>query len=178
MRKKLQLVGFFVLILIVSLTSIAAAPDKTGKLKVDEQDYDMEAGQLIIQMSCKFGVATAGEHANFMVRTELTIKAGADSYDLAGERNITKAEGATKDADNFIAIEPITVLWDSQGFTGYADVATRVSLVGPNGNIQGAPVIQVSTVKIEAPSTTQECPECGEEIPLEYSECPECGAEL
>ena len=175
MKKKLQLVGFFVLVLIVSLTSIAAASDKTDKLKVDEQNYDIEAGQFIIQMSSKFGIATAGEHANFTVRTELTIKAGANSYDLSGERGITKVEGAVKDQDGFIAIEPIKVLWDSQGFTDYADVATRVSLVGPNGKVIGDAIVQVSTVKIESLGT---CPECGAEVPPEYSECPECGEEL
>ena len=60
-------------------------------------------------MSCKFGIATAGEHAGFKVATTLQIVAGGTTSEAKGESEITKVEGAIKDADGFSAIELIRI---------------------------------------------------------------------
>ena len=82
-----------ILAMLMSLFTMGPAADKAEKLKVDNHDWDRDGQEFVIGLSCQFGTATAGEHADFMVRTELTIKKDdGNPYDLAGERDIKKVE--------------------------------------------------------------------------------------
>jgi hypothetical protein len=142
--------------MLMSLFTMGPAADKAEKLKVDNQGWDREGEQFVIGLSCQFGIATAGEHADFMVRTELAIKKDdGNTYDLAGERDIKKVEGAEKDADNFIATEPIRIEWDRDGgnFTGEATVTVTTSLIGPSGKQVGDSITKVfEGIDIQPPS--------------------------
>ena len=137
-------------LLLVLFVSVLFAPpnEKAEKLRHDDTSWDNEGACFTLSMLCKFGQATAGEHANFTVRTTLVIKAGGNTYTLYGERNIQKVEGASKDADGFIAIEPTTIAWDRQGFTGDAGVTTSLQLIGPSGKPIGEPVIDWRTIEL------------------------------
>jgi hypothetical protein len=107
-------------------------------------------------LSCHFGPATAGEHADFKVQTELAIVAGGNSYDLDAERNIQKVEGAVKDADNFIVIEPLRVYWpEGESFKGVAAVTGSTSLVGPSGKVQGDAVVSSGRVLVNIPGSPE-----------------------
>jgi len=142
---------------------MAPAPDKAGKLKVDENTWDSEGGefgQFVVSMSSQFGAATAGECADFKVGATMTIKAGEKAYDLAGERGIAKVDGAVKDADNFIAIEPLRIDW-IKGIIleGDVSVTAEVYLLGPSGKVIGHPVFTTPTiVKIEGPEPCEDPP--------------------
>lgn len=151
MKKALLTVG----IILVALSIMAPATDKAERLKVDDQDWDREGAQFVVSMSCKFGIANAGEHANFTTRTKLTIVAGGKTYTEEGTGGIAKVAGATKDADGYIAIEPTKIAWDRQGFTGDAGVTTSLTLVGPNGNTMGDAVVTITTVRIEEPPSVK-----------------------
>jgi hypothetical protein len=136
-----------------ALFTMAPAPDKAEKLRYEDTDWDRDVQQFVIKMSCKFGIATAGEHANFTTQTELTIVAGGKTYTLEATNGIAKVAGATKDEDNYVPIEPTTITWDRAGgtFEGNATVTASVSLVSPSGNVQGDAVVATQTVKIEPP---------------------------
>jgi hypothetical protein len=149
MKKVLLTIG----IILVALAVIAPAPEKAEKLKFDQNDWDRENQQFVVSMLCKFGIATAGEHADFTTKTTLTVdtNTGGDPYTLTASNGISKVEGAEKDADGYIAIEPTTIAWDPKGFTDNAKVTASVSLVGPSGTVQGDPVVVTEEVKIEGP---------------------------
>ncbi len=55
---------------------------------------------------------------------------------------MVKAEGAEKDADGYIEIEPQKIDWDKDGdpFSGFATVEATTQLVNPNGNPIGEPI--------------------------------------
>ena len=145
---------FTICIILVALSVMAPAPDKAEKLKVDDNTWDSEGGefgfgQFVVSMSSQFGAATAGERADFKVGAKLTVEAGDKPYDLAGDRGIQKVDGAVKDADNFIAIEPLRIDWiEGESFDGVAFVTYSVSLYGPNGKVMGDPVSTTTEVKI------------------------------
>jgi hypothetical protein len=149
MKKALLTIG----IILVALAIMAPAPDKAEKLKVDNHDYARDAGQFVISMSCMFGIATAGEHANFTTRTVLTFEADGVPHTLQGTGGINKVDGATKDADGYIAIEPLTIGWDRNGgtFSGVVSVVATTQLVGPSGKDQGEAVVTYPDVTIELP---------------------------
>ena len=135
--------------LLLSLFTMGPAPDKTGKLRHDDTSWDRDAGQFVVSMSCKFGIATAGEHAGFTARTTLVINTGGDPLTVTSETAIQKAEGAQKGADGYIAIEPTNIQWDRGGFAGTASVETSIELVNPSGNVMGDAVTSVTDITIE-----------------------------
>ena len=145
--RKTVLLACLLLVLLVSVL-FAPPPEKAEKVRIDSVTWDRDPAQFIVKLSCPFGTATAGEHANFTVRTELTIDAGGTIYTEKDESNIQKVEGASKDADGYVAIEPTKIAWDRQGFTGDAGVTTSLQLIGPSGKPMGEPVIDWRTVDI------------------------------
>ena len=151
MKKALLIIG----IILVTLTIMAPDTSKAEKLKIDNQDWDRDPAQFIVKLSCQFGAATAGEHADFKVGATMTVKAGEKTYDLAGERGIQKVDGAVKDADNFIAIEPLRIDWiEGKDFEGIAFVTFSVSLVGPSGNSVGT-TTETHTIFILGPASVR-----------------------
>ena len=87
----------------------------------------------------------------------MTIKEG-EGYDLAGERGIQNVDGAVKDADNFIAIEPLGIDWATMpdNFEGPVTVIAEVYLKGPSGKVIGHPVFTTWDVEIEDPDPCEE----------------------
>ena len=141
-------------LLFIICASVLFAPpvEKAEKLRHEDNGWDKDGQQFVISMSCKFGQATAGEHANFTVRTELTINAAGKTYQKTGVSGIQKVEGATKDADGFVKIEPTTIKWDSEGFEGVAKTEASINLIGPSGKPIGDAVTTKKDVLIEPPS--------------------------
>lgn len=148
MKKVLLTLG----IILIALSIMAPAPDKAEKLKHEGNGWDREGQQFVIKMFCKFGIATAGEHANFTTLTELTINAGEKTYYLESiGDNIQKVAGADNDADGYIEIEPTKIAWDREGFEGVAKTEASITLLSPSGNVMGDAVIGVDDVTIEPP---------------------------
>ena len=151
MKGKTIAVVVLSLAMLMSLFTMGPAPDKTEKLRHDDTSWDSVGQQFVVSMSCKFGIATAGEHAGFTARTTLVINTGGDPETVTGETVIQKADGAQKDADGYIAIEPTYIQWDRGGFAGTASVESSTELVNPSGNVMGDAVTSVTDIIIEPP---------------------------
>jgi len=120
----------------------APPSEKAEKIRVDDVTWDDSSQEFIVQLSAKFGLAQAGENANFEVCTTLSISdASGNSVGTAGPActPLQKLEGATKDSDGFIALEPTRVGWDRNGgtFTGSASVSATTELKSPSGGTVG-----------------------------------------
>jgi hypothetical protein len=141
MRRKLIAALLTAVMLLTGFSGMAlAVGDKAEKLHHDNTGWDKESQAFVVTMSCKFGIATAGEHAGFTISTDLLITDGIDVFHYDNNvRGIAIVEGATKDADGYIEIEPQTIGWDRDGgsFTGQASVTVTTSLIGPGGKKVG-----------------------------------------
>lgn len=125
--------------------------DKAEKLRYDENGWEKDGQQFVIQMSSKFGIATAGEHAGFKATTDLTIHAAGKTYQEKGECIIQKDPTAEKDADGYIRIQPTYIKWDREGFEGIAKTEASINLLNPAGSVMGDAVTGVDDVTIEGP---------------------------
>jgi len=174
MRRILIAGSLMAVMLLIGFSGMAlAVDDKSEKLRHDSTVWDRDGQAFVVTMSCKFGIATAGEHAGFTVRTDLLITDGIYAYHCnnnVGE--ISKVAGATKDADGYIKIEPQTIGWDRDGgsFTGQASVAVTTSLIGPGGKKVGRSIatvfegIDIQPSNGGPPGTTEITSVCNEVI--------------
>jgi len=99
-------------LLLVLLVSVLFAPpnEKAEKVRIDSLTWDGTGQQFELEMSCKFGMATAGEHADFKVGTTLLIDIGDGTTSTAeAETAIRKEPGATKDGDGYVKIDSLEV---------------------------------------------------------------------
>jgi hypothetical protein len=110
----------------ITTASLAESDENASKLKIEGLSWDKTNQGFVVALSLNFGLATAGEHADFLIATTLKIDAHGISVTLNGESAIKKAEGAIKDSENMIRIESIIIPWDrlmaGQKFTGLVDV--------------------------------------------------------
>ncbi len=151
-------------IILIALAVMAPNPEKAERLKVNDHDWDSEKKVFTIDMSCQFGMATAAEaNGKFTVLVDLDIfdydQNGWD-YDVGGEFGIYKVDGAQKDADNFISIEPASVSWngDDDG-SGNFKVDVSLTLVGPSGNALSTTTVRDALVV--PPTGGGPCEACG-----------------
>jgi len=130
-----------VLILSVGLSQdvFAPPPEKAEKIHIDDTSWDDESQTFTISHSAQFGMASAGENTDFTASTALTLDLGGTSVTLTGERDLKKVDGATKDSDNMIAIEPTVIPWDRNGgtFSGTASVTASSQIINPSGGTVG-----------------------------------------
>jgi hypothetical protein len=114
----------------IAPASLAESEKDVSKMQINGLTWDTTNQAFVVEISLKFGLATAGEHADFLVGTTLNFDADGNSVTLSGESVIVKAEGATKDPDNMITIDPSFIPWDRNGgmFEGPVDVEVRVGL--------------------------------------------------
>jgi hypothetical protein len=110
----------------IAPASVAEPEGNASKLKIEGLTWDKTNQGFVVALSLNFGLATAGEHADFLIATTLKIDADGVSVTLNGESAIKKAEGAIKDSENMIPLEPIIIPWDrliaGQKFSGLVDV--------------------------------------------------------
>jgi len=140
----------FAVVLGVFVSLACAGQNRAQKVKIDGMTWDTENQQFVLALSCKFGIATAAEHASFTTRTTLRIPVGEEqpcTVQAAGE--IAKQEGADKDGAGYIKIEPLAIPWDRGGgnFEGDAHVAVTIGLVGPGGKTVGRTVTETRLVE-------------------------------
>lgn len=147
MRKTILLAN---LLLVLLTSAVPAAQNKEEKIRHDGQEWDSINQQFIIHMSCKFGIATASEHANFKARTTLNIYKGAleklnvieELNVITTESDIIKMAGATKDQDGYIQIEPQSIPWDREGYVGPVTTGVSTQMIAPSGSSVGETEIE------------------------------------
>lgn len=137
--KKLVLV--VCLLILLPAAPVMAQEDKAEKLRYDNNGWDREGQTFVLSLSCKFGIATAGEHGAFNVFVQLDIfDFDNNNWDsIKAMALIAKAEGAKKDSEGYINIEQLIIPWDRVGgtFEGVATVVATTAIIGPSGNTVG-----------------------------------------
>lgn len=95
-------------------------PFRGKHLRIDDISCDREGQQFVIQLSCRFGLATAGEHADFRIVTNLEIIYGDVIINAQSVNGIAKAANAKKDIDGFVKLRPLLIPWIKEGvcYTG------------------------------------------------------------
>jgi hypothetical protein len=113
--------------------SLAAPEENASKLEIESISWDKTNQGFVVALSLKFGLATAGEHAGFSVATTLNFDADGNQVTLSDESNIVKVDGAIKDSDNMIIIDPTFIPWDrNEGtFEGPLEVTAEIRLLNP-----------------------------------------------
>ena len=151
MKKVLLVIG----IILVALAVIASGPpDQAEKLKIDDSDWDItpfyifndetglyDIGVEIDGIDCKFGLATAGEQADFTIGITLAgVKIDGQDWDIywseAVEVRFEKDPDDTRDEDGYIGvILTDLVSWngDDDG-DGYFVQEVDIGLITPGGN--------------------------------------------
>lgn len=101
----------------ITPASIAESEKDVSKIEIESVSWDITNQGFVVALSLNFGLATAGEHADFLVAATLNFDADGNSVILSGESAIVKAEGAKKDSDNMITIDPRFIPWDRNSGT-------------------------------------------------------------
>lgn len=153
-RKKIVSIGLVLMLVLLGLAALAPTSSAgiTGDVpmkpfKIDTVTWDSDGQQFVVELSLKFGLATAGEHAGFKISTILMITTGYKAYTLELKGcKVDKPEDAVKDDEGFAQIEPQDVKWDRDGGTyeGTALVSATLKLL----NRGGRPVSSVELVDI------------------------------
>jgi hypothetical protein len=140
---------------LVALTVMAPGPpDRAEQLKVDNGTWEIEPffdnstggsiyGVTLAGLECKYGLATAGEHADFQIGVTLSgVAYDNNEWDYGWSQDVTvafhKDPTATKDSDGYIGILADPVSWngDDDGSQFVVD-EIALSLVGPSGQTVG-----------------------------------------
>jgi hypothetical protein len=138
MKKILLIIG----IIFIALASMAFANPRTEKLKFDNigWDYDPLTGQLQVPLLSKYGIATAGEEAEFMasVYVEVYNLDGTLAGVGEGSGQISKI-GESWDPEDYISIAPVYVNLISENWNGDGDgtsiITGWVNLENSNGAV-------------------------------------------
>jgi hypothetical protein len=137
-----SLVGVF------GILSPAWAPpsQKPEKIQIDNVTWDVVNQEFVIAMSAKFGLATAGEQADFTISVGLEISHPGNVASLAYEYAVARAEpsgGQGPGADYLVSVNGARIPWDRANGTvfGTVHVTTTAKLIGPSGQVIGNPVM-------------------------------------
>ncbi len=111
----------------------APAPEKAEKLSIDTVTWDEGGQEFKVALSCKFGMATAGEHAGFTTSTSLELGPEAGGQLLGPVVNPVKPKESKPDDDGYVKIDPTPIPWDRMGGTyeGTTTVNVTVELKTP-----------------------------------------------
>jgi hypothetical protein len=124
-------------------------------LRINDINWDSESQEFVTNMSCKYEIAVGGDHK---VNLWLELSAPGVTEKLTGSHGVQILEGAEKDEEGFIAIEPLEIEWaDGSSFTGSVEVTGTASLLNPSGSTIDQNVF-TKTIDITEPCG-DECPE-------------------
>ena len=172
-RKKVVSVSLVLMLVLLGLAALAPTCSAgfigdvpVRPFKIDLVTWDSDGQQFVIELSCKFGLATAGEHADFKLSTSLEIDTELSTFSIElMDGGVHKQPGASKDK-GFITLEPQRIPWDRHGGTyeGKATVTTSVEIINPGGEVMGAePSPFRSTIKIDAEGEQPPAPQPDED---------------
>lgn len=124
------------------LTSPAWAPasQKPERLQIAELAEMVGLDFIIMTDHCQFGRATAGEKADFQIRTTLIITPPAAPVQSIGPvlTPVQIQPGATPDEFGFVPLIPIVLEWDGNGAGHPARIhlSAHAELLNPDGHVQ------------------------------------------
>ncbi len=118
-------------------------------LRIDDISWDREGQVFVIELSCRFGTATAGEHADFKVVTNLEIIAGEATFYIHAETGISKDVNAKKDVDGFIKLKPLLIPWIKEGVCHIRTILLNLNLLVFNPGDGGMTQIDPPSLQID-----------------------------
>ena len=146
-RKRVVSISLVLMLVLLCLGTLAPSSSAgfigdvpVKPIRIDAVIWDRDAAEFIVKLSCPFGIATAGEHADFMISTNLKIDTGGSVISIdPKETGIRKEAGAVKDADKFIKLEPQRIPWDRDGgrVNGIVTLTFSFVLLNPGGGNSG-----------------------------------------
>ena len=157
-NKRIMSIMLVVMLTLSGLLAIAPASSakpkgnvSKEKLQIENVEWDKEAQEFVIEMSLKFGLATAGERAGFVVSTIMTIYTGESIYVIEPKGDIVrKVARAEKDATNMVSIEPQHIQWDRDGGTVIEIICVTFKFVLSNpGNEDSGGITQIDPPCLE-----------------------------
>jgi hypothetical protein len=111
--------------------------EKPEKLSIDVVTWNSTAQGFLVELSALFGIGTAGDNAEFTLRTVVEIADGAGNPIDVVEQSavVVTREGSVPDADGFVQLAPQLIAWDRLGgtFVGPAIVTVSSELHNPAG---------------------------------------------
>jgi hypothetical protein len=136
-----------VLVGVSGILSPAFAPSdkKPEQLRIDDVKWDVVNQEFVIEMSAKFGLATAGEQADFTISIGLEISHPGNVANLLYKYAVARAEpsgGQGPGRDYFVSVNAARIPWDRANGTvfGTVHVTTTAKLLSPTGQVIGFPV--------------------------------------
>lgn len=148
MRRALLVIG----IGLIALAVVPAGPsERAEKLKIDDDGWDLthsfDAEDLtyaaeIFGIDCRFGIATAGEHADFRVQVLLSgVKIDENGYDsswsVTDGIGFQKDPDDIKDEDGYIGVDLDPLSWNGDDDDGFVVTGVALTLLGPNDSPLG-----------------------------------------
>jgi hypothetical protein len=144
--------------LLIALAVVAPGPpEKAEKVRIDTQGWDVQPffhsnsdgtftwGVNLDGIEVKYGLATAGEHAEFTLGVTLSgVMIDSNGWDLDWDQTLqvgfSRDPDGGRDADGYIRVLADPVAWngDDDG-AGYIIDRVSLTLVGPSGAPMGEP---------------------------------------
>lgn len=135
-------VGFAPLMVSENIAQAArpSEPHREYKLRIDDVQWDGNARQFEVYLSCHAGIAQAGARA-FVASVELRItrEGDPDVVTLSSEDMIIRKEGASKDSEGMVQLEPQVLRWQDS-WEDQANVVVIVTQMNRTGHTIGNPV--------------------------------------
>lgn len=160
------------LVLAALMTMAPTRCNNAEKLRIDPDAWDIQPfyddsgglytyGVTLTGLECKYGLAVAGEHADFAIGVTLSgVRFDDNDWDLDWTETVLvgyqRAPGAVRTADGYIAILTDPVSWngDDDGSQHLVQEVV-ISLINPSGNSMGEPVIpEESGVVVSGPGAS------------------------
>ena len=149
--RKLAIVCLGIALVMVVGVPRAYAPqrEKPEKISIDNVTWNSQPQAFLVELSALFGIGTAGDNAEFTLRTVVEIADGnGNPIDVVEQSAlVVMREGSVRDADGFVSPAPQLVAWDRLGgtFAGPALVTVSAELRNPAGRgialASGSPII-------------------------------------
>ena len=123
------LVLLLMMLTIVSAPAVAPPPEKPEKLRIDEVSYNSDTQSFEVDLSASYGIATAGERANFQVSAELEISQPdrTEIYVIGPEYIPVWIQGPSSPQDHMVPLAKIHVPWDRNGGSVQGPVEVKVT---------------------------------------------------
>jgi hypothetical protein len=133
---KLKQMNFVtILVLLVMMLTILSGPavapdtDKPEKLVVTGTGYNSDTQSFEIDLSAQFGIATAGERANFQVSAELEVSqpGRTELYAIGPEYVPLWIQSGSGPRDHMVQLAKIHIPWDRNGGLVQGPVDVKVT---------------------------------------------------
>jgi hypothetical protein len=134
---------------IEEIMGVDPTPYRGKHLQIDEIRWDREGQAFVIELSCSFGLATAGEHADFKMVTNLEIVTRDATFNERLVTGFFKAVNVKKNSVGFIKLEPLWIPWTKDDGWYSGTILLNLNLIFYNPGSGGMTQIDPPSLKID-----------------------------